>query len=175
LRAVPFRSHRAQKGENMVRSVIAGIALCAITGSSAFGQQLPKGVVIVTPDKAKWGNTSTPGAQAGVTQQSLLVGDPSKSGTYVYQNKFLPNNKVQPHSHPDSRTYTVLSGTWYVGFGDKFDELKLIALPAGSFYAEPARVPHFVATKKDGALVQTSGTAPTRLNYVNPADAPTKK
>jgi len=159
------------KGENMVRSVIAGIALCAITSGSAFAQQLPKGVVIVTPDKAKWGNTSTPGAKAGVTQQSLLVGDPSKLGTYIYQNKFLPNNKVPPHSHPDSRTYTVLSGTWYVGFGDKFDESKLIALPAGSFYAEPAGVPHFVATKKDGAQVQTSGTGPTRLNYVNPADA----
>jgi quercetin dioxygenase-like cupin family protein len=157
----------------MVRSVVAGIALCAIAGGSAFAQQLPKGVVIVTPDKANWGNSSTPGAKAGVTQQSLLLGDPSKPGAYVYQNKFSPNNKVQPHSHPDSRTYTVLSGTWYVGFGDKFDESKLIALPAGTFYSEPAGVPHFVATKEDGARVQTSGTGPTRLIYVNPA--PTKK
>src|SRR5258708_13717544 len=53
-----FRSPPRAKGENMVRSVIAGIALCAITSGSAFAQQLPKGVVIVTPDKAKWGNRS---------------------------------------------------------------------------------------------------------------------
>jgi quercetin dioxygenase-like cupin family protein len=147
----------------MIRSIIVGTAACAAMAGSAFGQQLPNGVVIVTPGKAKWGTTSTPGAQVGVTEQSRLVGDPSKPGAYVYRNKFPPNNKTQPHSHPDSRTYTVLSGTWYVGFGDKFDEAKLIALPAGTFYAEPAGVPHFVATKKDGAVVQTSGTGPTRL------------
>ena len=26
--------------------------------------------------------------------------------------------KVMPHSHPEERIYTVLSGTWYIGLGD---------------------------------------------------------
>ena len=159
----------------MFRSIASTIVISSAIGGSAFAQQLPKGVVIVTPDHAKWGSSSTPGAKAGITQQALLVGNPSKPGAYIYQNKFPPNNKTQPHSHPDSRTYTVLAGTWYVGFGGKFDESKLIALPAGSFYSEPAGVPHFVATKGDGAHVQTTGTGPTKLDYVNPADAPAKK
>jgi quercetin dioxygenase-like cupin family protein len=70
----------------------------------------------------------------------------------------LPN----PHTHPDNRTYTVISGTWYVGFGTEFDESKLIALTAGSFYTEPAGVPHFIAIKDEGTIVQIGGTGPTR-------------
>jgi hypothetical protein len=36
-------------------------------------------------------------------------------------------------------------------------------LKAGSFYAEPAGVPHFVVIKDDGVIVQISGTGPSRL------------
>ena len=61
------------------------------------------------------------------------------------------------------------------GFGKTFDESKLIALPAGSFYTEPANLPHFVATKGDGAVVQIGGSGPTRQIWVNPADDPSKK
>ena len=70
---------------------------------------------------------------------------------------------TQPHTHPDTRTYTVISGTWYVGFGDKYDESKLIALKPGSVYTEPAGVAHFVLIKDEGTVVQISGTGPSRI------------
>jgi quercetin dioxygenase-like cupin family protein len=74
----------------------------------------------------------------------------------------------QPHTHPDERTYTIISGTWYVGFGDKFDESKLIPLTAGSFYIEPAGVPHFIMVKDEGTMVKITGTGPSRLIPVQP-------
>src|SRR5690348_11264730 len=80
---------RAQEGE-MFRSIASTIAICFAVSGGALAQKLPKGVVIVTPDKATWGSSSTPGAKAGITQQALLVGNPSKLGAYVYQNKFPP-------------------------------------------------------------------------------------
>ena len=86
----------------------------------------------------------------------------------------LPSTRDLPPSHPDDGTYTVISGTWYVGYGDKFDPEKLKALPAGSFHTEPANVSHFSVVKGDGVVVQLTGTGPTATRFVNPAHAPKK-
>jgi len=87
--------------------------------------------------------------------------------------KFPAGQVVQAHSHPDDRIYTVISGTWYIGWGEKFDESKLTALPPGSLYTEPAKVTHFITTKED-VVVQVSGTGPTATDFVDPAHAPKK-
>jgi quercetin dioxygenase-like cupin family protein len=88
--------------------------------------------------------------------------------------KFPANFTVQAHSHPEDRTYTVISGTWYIGYGDKLDSAKLKALPAGSFHTEPANANHFVVIKEGGAVVQITGTGPTATRFVDPAHAPKK-
>ena len=64
---------------------------------------------------------------------------------------------------------------WYIGWGEKFDESKLIALTPGSFYTEPAGVAHFVATPDGEAIVQITGMGPTKADYVDVAHAPKKK
>jgi hypothetical protein len=40
-------------------------------------------------------------------------------------------------------------------------------LPAGSFYTEPANVPHYIEIKQD-VVLQVSGTGPSGRKYVNP-------
>jgi hypothetical protein len=64
-----------------------------------------------------------------------------------------------------------LSGTWYTGYGDKHDAAALKALPAGSFYTEPANVAHFVEVREP-VLIQVSGMGPSGRKFVDPADAP---
>jgi quercetin dioxygenase-like cupin family protein len=32
-----------------------------------------------------------------------------------------------PHRHPEDRIYTVLSGAFYIGLGEEFDESRLTA------------------------------------------------
>jgi hypothetical protein len=66
----------------------------------------------------------------------------------------------------------VLSGTWHVRWGDTYDPAMPKALPPGSFYTEPAGVPHFVTTPDGNAVVQITGTGPTTVDYVDPAHAP---
>jgi quercetin dioxygenase-like cupin family protein len=83
-----------------------------------------------------------------------IISKGTEAGAYVYRVKFPKGRVVQAHSHPDDRTYTVLEGTWYIGWGEKFDESKLIALTPGSFYTEPSGVAHFVATPDGEAIVQ---------------------
>jgi quercetin dioxygenase-like cupin family protein len=65
------------------------------------------------------------------------------------------------HAHPDDRYAVVLSGIFYHGYGDKFDEGSLEARPAGSFFTEPARVRHFGVTKDEGTILYFVGTGPS--------------
>ena len=143
----------------MLRNVVATtVIVCLLTASHWVSAQIvPPGSVVVTPDKLTW----KPSARTAGVETAALVGDSTKQGAYVERVRFPANFKVQPHSHPEERTYTIISGVWYVGWGDKFDEAKLIALPAGSFYTEPANVPHFVAAKGEPVVVQISGVGPT--------------
>jgi len=123
----------------------------------------------VTPAELQW----KAGRVAGL-ERANLVGESGKPGPVVFRLKFPPGYMVQAHSFPDDRTYTVLSGTWYLGWGTKFDDAKLKALPPGSFYTLPANVSHFVATKGDPAIVQVTGTEPSGVRYVDPSHAPKK-
>ena len=61
-----------------------------------------------------------------------------------------------------------------MGFGDAFDESKLTALPAGSFYTEPANVAHFVVSKGEPVVVQISGMGPTASRFIEPGQTPGK-
>jgi quercetin dioxygenase-like cupin family protein len=151
---------------------VVALGLLACAGASA--QQLPEGVVIFDPAKATWAPSATPGSPAGL-EQVIIYGHPTKAGPYLVQTKFPPNFVAQAHTHPDNRFGTVISGTWYVGFGDKFDESKLIPLAPGSSYTEPTDVAHFLATKGASAIVQFSGTGPSRVIWADPAQVPAKK
>ena len=126
-------------------------------------------VMALTPSEMKWmpqGGLVLPGME-----QTNLVGDPAKPGPYTIRLKFPAGYKVAPHTHPDSREVTILSGTWYTGYGEKFDPAALKELPAGSFYTEPANVAHFVEVREP-VLIQVSGTGPSGRKFVNPADNP---
>jgi quercetin dioxygenase-like cupin family protein len=88
------------------------------------------------------------GALSGPPQTVVLYGDPTKPGVFVSRVRFSAGWKDPPHWHPDEvRTVVVLSGTFYFGSGDKWDESKLKAYPAGTFYSEPSKAPHFTWAK----------------------------
>ncbi len=144
--------------------VISALPLLAAAGD------VPESAVMFAPDQLEWvDNPRVPGL--GLAK---IVGDGKQTGPYVYRVRFPQGRVVQAHSHPDDRAYTVISGTWYVGWGDVYDPEKLKPLPAGSFYTEPARLPHFVSTPDGETIVQVTGTGPTTADFVDPAHAPKK-
>ena len=85
----------------------------------------------LTPAEMKWksqGGLALPGIE-----QANLVGDPSKSGPYTVRLRFPAGYRLAPHTHPDYREVTILSGTWNTGYGEKFNETALKALPRACF------------------------------------------
>ena len=98
----------------------------------------------------------------GPPQTIVIYGDPTKSGLFVTRIRFSPGWKDAPHWHPDpERTVVVLSGTFYVGAGEKWDESKLKAYPAGTFYSEPHKAPHFTWAKEGEVIIQLTGIGPS--------------
>ncbi len=150
-------------------SVIALAAGCAITVVPAVLAQadLPPGGMRITPDELRFGPGRVPGHEI-----APLIGASNKPGAYVERVRFPPNTISQAHSHPEDRTYTIISGTWYVGYGDAYDPAKLKALPPGSFYTEPANVAHYSLTKDEAVLVQISGSGPSATRFVDASQAP---
>ena len=141
-------------------SAAVGVALNVV----AVAQPAAPGVVAVTPAEMKW--ASQGGLAAPGMEQLNLLGDPAKPGPYTLRLKFPKGFKIAPHTHPDSREVTILSGTFATGYGEKFDAANLKVLPAGSFYTEPANVPHYIEIEED-TILQVSGMGPSGRRPVN--------
>src|SRR5215831_1235789 len=153
-------------GNRIVITPKDGIALAIIVAgaSLALAQTNTVDAVAITPLEMKW--TSQGGLAAPGMEQLNLVGDPAKTGPYTLRLKFPKGYRIAPHTHPDAREVTILSGTFATGYGEKFDEAKLKVLPAGSFYTEPANVPHYIEIKED-VVLQVSGTGPSSRRFVD--------
>lgn len=101
-------------------------------------------------------------AMGSGAETAVLYGDPTKAGLYVMRLRLPAGAKVLPHIHPEEvRTLTVISGTLYFGFGEKWDESKLKAYPAGTFFSEVPTTPHFVAAKDGEVIFQATGIGPS--------------
>ena len=86
----------------------------------------------------------------------------------------LPANwTIAPHTHPAMEYLRVLSGTLYVGTGEKFTASEMRTLPAGGFIVMPPKSPHYFMVR-DETTIQVQMIGPLVITYVNPADDPTK-
>jgi len=141
--------------------------VCYLALASVFGvvhAEDKSGPTALTPAEMKW--QSQGGLAQGGIEQANLVGDPTKPGPYTIRLKFPAGYRLAPHTHPDYREVTILSGTWNTGYGEKFNEAALKSLPAGSFYTEPANIPHFVEVREP-VMIQVSGMGPSGRAFVN--------
>lgn len=117
----------------------------------------PAMVVYQHPDQIKW--TGNPNG----AQQAVLLGDPTKPGLYIVLVKWNPHSMSHPHFHPNDRYITVLSGTWWVGSGTKFDPDATVAMPAGSYVVDLAKQPHYDGAKDEAAIIEIVGEGPATM------------
>ena len=103
---------------------------------------------------------------------AVVVGQPSEPGPYVVRVKVPSGVKLMPHRHQEDRVYTVMSGVFYIGLGDQFDETGLTAYPPGSVVVLPGDTAHFHWAKSGEYVTQVTATGPISLDYVNPRDDP---
>ena len=103
---------------------------------------------------------------------AVLVGDPQKPGPYVIRVKVPKDTRLMPHKHPEDRIYTVISGVFYIGLGETFDESRLQAFVPGSIVVLPGNQPHFHWAKSGEYITQVNAIGPLGLEYIDSADDP---
>jgi quercetin dioxygenase-like cupin family protein len=139
----------------MTGSALALVALFSLWVVEAGASELnPTAISYKLPDKILWADTGR-GSKA-----ASLVGDPSKPGLYIVLVKWLPHNMSRPHWHPHDRFITVISGTWWVGTGDKFDPKSTVPIQAGSFVTHFAKKIHYDGAKDEEVVLEIVGIGP---------------
>jgi quercetin dioxygenase-like cupin family protein len=136
-------------------------------GGSVAGQH--HAAIILAPDEVTWGAPLPNGAKIAV-----MEGNPQSPGPFTMRVILPANWTSAPHVHRGVEHLTVLSGTFYVGHGERFDASHLKALPAGGFMVMPANTPMFAMVREE-TTIQIHSVGPWEVIYVNPADDPAKK
>lgn len=122
----------------------------------------PAALAYKLPDQIKWVDDSS-GAK-----RAVMAGDPEKPGLYIVLVKWSAHHMSHPHFHPNDRFITVVSGTWWVGTGAKFDPESTVALPAGSFVTHFGKQIHYDGAKDGDAMLEIVGEGPATAT---PAEA----
>jgi quercetin dioxygenase-like cupin family protein len=106
---------------------------------------------------------------------AVLVGEPTQAGPYLIRVKVPSGVKLMPHRHPEDRIYTVMSGVFYIGLGDRFDGDNVKAYPPGSVIVLPGNTWHFHWAKSGEYVTQVTAIGPLGLEYMNAKDDPRNK
>ncbi len=103
---------------------------------------------------------------------AIVVGQPKEPGPYVIRVKAPGGTILPPHVHKEDRIYTVMSGVFYIGRGDKFDADALQAYPPGSVLVLPGGTHHFHWAKSGEYVTQITGYGPLSIDYLDKKDDP---
>ena len=139
-----------------------------MTQSREPGQALVKAVL---PDDLDW--RPFPAFPPSV-RLAVVLGRPVDAGPYVIRVKVPDGVRLMPHRHPEDRIYTVMSGVFYIGVGERFDLDRLTAYPPGSVVLLPGQTPHFHCARSGEYVTQVVGLGPLGIEYLDPRDDPRK-
>ena len=127
----------------------------------------PAGAVepkVMLPDALHW--VSPPWDPA--VHAAWVLGSEQADGPYLLRVRIEPGGKIPPHTHPDERYTTVLSGSLHVSFGPDFDSAPELVLPTGAVYVFPANQPHRLCEKDGEVVYQEAGRGATATTFLNP-------
>jgi ketosteroid isomerase-like protein len=105
---------------------------------------------------------------------AVLSGDPSQPAPFTVRLQMPDGYKIAPHTHPTDEHVTVMSGTFRAAMGEKWNDKALGDFAPGSYANMAAGMAHYAAAK-GATVVQVHGVGPFVVNYVNPADDPSKQ
>lgn len=125
---------------------------------------------LVAPGDLKW--SDVPSLPAGA-KLAVIEGPMNQAVPFTVRLKFPANYRLPAHHHPAVERVTVLSGTFHMGMGERFDRKGTVPVQPGAIMIMQPGTPHFAWTDAE-TVVQLHGTGPWGITYINPADDPRK-
>lgn len=148
---------------------IRAIAVACASAAMLAGAADPAHMMFTAKD-LKWNDSpSLPGAKIAVLQGPL-----SEAAPFTARIRLPDGYKINPHWHPAIEHVTVISGQFMMGMGEKFQDKDMHTLGPGDVMIMQPKTAHFAKAKGE-TVVQIHGVGPWKVNYINPADDPTKK
>jgi hypothetical protein len=138
------------------RALLSALVLTSFVwiGAIQAGDLNPAAISYKLPDQIKW--NENPNGSANV----VLAGDPSKPGMYVVLTRWHSHHMSRPHTHPNDRYITVISGTWWVGTGSKYDPDSTVPLPPGTVVTHYGKQIHYDGAKDGDVTLMIVGEGP---------------
>jgi quercetin dioxygenase-like cupin family protein len=121
----------------------------------------PSAATIMLPDQIPWKNR-------GGIPIAALAGNPDNPGFFV-EMLTLPKGSSfsPPHVHPGPLYTYVLSGTWWIGTGTKFDPDNLsVPMKAGTFVTHAGNRVHWDGAKDEDVTLLIIGEGPVTTALV---------
>jgi len=123
----------------------------------------PSAATIMLPDQIPW-------RDHGTFRLANLSGNPDKGGVFVQMLMLLKGADFsRPHVHPGPLFTTVLSGTWWVGTGNKFDPANTVPMKPGTFVTHFGNRVHWDGAKDDDVTLLIIGEGPVTTVRVDEA------
>lgn len=116
----------------------------------------PKIALITPADQIQWKKTAA-------VDTAVLAGDPSQPGIYVELIRWHAHHMSRPHYHPNDRYITVISGTWWVGTGPKYEPDSTTPVHAGSYVRHFAKQIHYDGAKDEDCVLEIVGMGPETM------------
>ena len=133
------------------------MAVSICFGLVQAGDLNPAALAFKLPDQIKWVESPDGSATA------VMHGDPDKPGFYVLLVKWHAHHMSHPHFHPNDRFITVISGTWWVGTGSKYQPDATVPLPPGSFVQHFGKQIHYDGAKEGDTVLEIVGDGPATM------------
>src|SRR5258708_33384093 len=124
-------------------------------------------MALLLASEIQWG--TGPAILPAGAQAAVLYGDPTKDGLFSKRFNLPKGYRVPPHTLSKAGLFTVISGTFRIGMGEKVDPSKARAMPAGSFIALAPGTPHFVSADEETG-VQPNNIGPGSMTHIDPQD-----
>ena len=137
-----------------IEAICLGVASLALIRVVRAAEVNPAAIFITPPKDIKW-------VEHGAAATALLVGEPTKPGLCVELAKWHSGNMDRPHFHQNDRFIYVISGTWWVGTGTKYDPDSTVPVKAGSFVTEHAKQIQYDGAKDGDTVLEIVGMGPS--------------
>src|SRR5262245_14461945 len=102
-----------------------------MAGAAPVQHEGKEEIGLYRPAQLKW--KPAPASLPPGAKIAVLEGDPTREGPFVMRLLLPDGYRIPPHVHPRTERLTVISGTFHVGMGDKFDVSAGREMPAGTF------------------------------------------
>ena len=108
------------------------------------------------------------GAEAATVRGAM-----NQAAPYTILVRLAPGGSIAPHTHPDARELTIVSGEVLYGFGETADRASARLYRKGQRFTVPANAPHYAFATDAASAYQETGVGPSAFTPVRrPSPAP---